>query len=81
MRLRPCADRARWFKAHADAVLEKLSGVVGGAQLVGRLGELLAGAIDFYATQDAHVGRRQRAPFWERIRGRLRLGSRGGVSG
>lgn len=72
----------RLFKERAEA---GLSHVVGGVDpwscegfdltvdaLAGRLGELVAGAVDFYATDSR--GARVVAPWWETIRGSLRRG-------
>ncbi len=70
---------ARFFKAHADAVWDKLLGVYTGAELVRRIGELVAGSIDFYQDRALHVERRRRAPFWETIRGWLRRGGGEGL--
>jgi hypothetical protein len=73
----------RFYKAKAVAAFDHIvydNDPFGGEitldpdELSRRIGELIGGAIDFHEDSDEHVKRRVRAPFWETIRGLLRLG-------
>jgi hypothetical protein len=56
----------RFFKENAQKVAEKLVGVTV-TEGLGILGGLLAGAIDFRSGESAHLDRRQRAEWWDRL--------------